>query len=239
MTFAQLLLCIKKNSEKTKKKVKLIDQMKDDEFISADGFEKEEGQQQKTKKRKRSSGEEQNDGKLSVARSLCTSASEFAVVSKFTPKKLDTWIQEQEFKKDQALKDSFFSGVHRMYAFLLDTLTRGEGHVRQAVENDHSLRDAIAQEGAGLLQFINNKARIGLLSGGAVISGKMIQKRENSRTGFAVVEEEQTKEKDGGLPGTTELPGEVQELDVPTTNGGGEGGGEEQPDCEEGMEWFD
>ena len=207
---------------------------RDDEFVSADDPQKEEGP--KTKKRKRAVGEDQNDTRLSAARGLCSSAAEFALVSKFTPKKLETWIQEQEFKRDQALKDSFFSGVHKMYAFLLDAVTRGEGHVRTAVENDHSLRDAIAEEGAGLLQFINNKARIGLLSGGAVISGKMVQKRENSRTGFVVVEEE-TKEHHGGMPGTTELPREVQELDLPA-NEGGEGGGEETGE-DERMGGFD
>jgi hypothetical protein len=212
--------------------------MDHDEFVSADDIQKEEGP--KTKKRKRAVGEDQNDTRLSTARGLCSSAAEFAIVSKFTPKKLDTWIQEQEFKRDQALKDSFFSGVHKMYAFILDALTRGEGHVRQAVENDHSLRDAIAEEGAGLLQFINNKARIGLLSGGAVISGKMSQKRENSRTGFAsAVVEEETKENHGDLPGTTELPGEVQELDLSTTNENEGGGGEQRGEEEEGMEWFD
>lgn len=205
----------------------------DDEFISADDPQKEEP---KTKKRKRGAlGEDQNDTRLGVARGLCSSAAEFALVSKFTPKKLDTWIQEQEFKRDQAVKDSFFTGVHKMYAFLLDALTRGEGHVRQAVENDHSLRDAIAEEGAGLLQFINNKARIGLLSGGAVISGKMIQKRENS----TVVVEKETKEHHGDMPGTTELPGEVQELDILTTNENEGGGGEQRGGEEEGMEWFD
>ena len=222
--------------------MKLIHQMErdNDEFVPADA--KEEGQR-KTKKRKRVSvGEDQNESRLSTARGLCSSAAEFAVVQKFTPKKLESWIQEQEFKKDQALKDSFFSGVHKMYAFLLDAVTRGEGHVRTAVENDHSLRDAIAQEGAGLLEFINNKARIGLLSGGAVISGKMTQRRENSKTGFAsvAIEEEETKEHQqyGSLPGTTELPAEVHELDIPTTETGE--GGREQPDCEEeGVERFD
>ena len=207
---------------------------KDDEFVSADDQQKEEGQP-KNKKRKRSF-EEENETRLSTARGLCSSAAEFALVSKFTPKKLETWIQEQEFKRDQALKDSFFSGVHKMYAFILDAVTRGEGHVRQAVENDHSLRDAIAEEGAGLLQFINNTARIGLLSGGAVISGKMVQKRENSRTASVVVEEE-TKEHHGGMPGTTDLPGEVQELDLPA-NEGGDGGGEETGE-DERMGGFD
>ena len=212
---------------------------KDDEFVYADDQQKEEGQP-KNKKRKRALGEDENETRLSTARGLCSSAAEFALVSKFSPKKLDTWIQEQEFKRDQALKDSFFTGVHKMYAFLLDALTRGEGHVRQAVENDHSLRDAIAEEGAGLLQFINNKARIGLLSGGAVFSGKMIQKRGNSRTGFAsAVVEKETKEHHGDMPGTTELPGEVQELDIPTTNENEGGGGEQRGEEEEGMEWFD
>ena len=181
---------------------------------------------------------------LSNVIDIFTSGVFFTAMWLMARKKLESWIQEQEFKKDQALKDSFFSGVHKMYAFLLDVVTRGEGHVRTAVENDHSLRDAIAQEGAGLLAFINNKARIGLLTGGAVISGKMTQKRENSKTGFAsvaVCEAEETKEQQqhGNLPGTTELPAEVHELDIPFNNETGEGG-REQPDCEEeGVEGFD
>ena len=64
---------------------------KDDEFVSADDQQKEEGKS-KNKKRKRALGEDQNETRLSAARGLCSSAAEFTLVSKFTQRKLETWI---------------------------------------------------------------------------------------------------------------------------------------------------
>ena len=60
-------------------------------------------------------------------------------------------IQKRAFERDSAMRETVFSSLHKLYAFGLDFFSRG-GYVREQVENDLSLRDALEQECGVLLQ---------------------------------------------------------------------------------------
>ena len=73
-----------------------------------------------------------------------------------------------------------FSSFHKLHAFGLDFFSRGEGYVREQIENDLTLRDALQQECGAILQYLNNKSRIVFLSTCDAINRKMIQKQSES-----------------------------------------------------------
>ena len=132
-----------------------------------------------TKKRKTPYDRPAKDTELSdlrkKAESMCKSWEQARIVRRYKKQRLEDWIEQHEFDKDAMLRDTVFDFIHKGYAFGVDFLTKGDGFVRERLENDASLRTSIEDEGRGFVKYLSNKARILMLSAGDVYSGKMEQ----------------------------------------------------------------
>ena len=109
------------------------------------------------------------------AESMCKSWEQAKIVRRYKKQRIEDWIEQHEFDRDAMLRDTVFDFIHKGYAFGVDFLTKGDGFVRERLENDASLRTSIEDEGRGFVKFLSNKARILMLSAGDVYSGKMEQ----------------------------------------------------------------
>ena len=98
------------------------------------------------------------------------------------------------------MRETVFSSLHKLYAFGLDFFSRGGGYVKEQVENDLSVRDALEQECSSLLKYLTNKSKIAFLTTTYVVQGKVVQKQsepviqyaddENHEGGEVVVAED-------------------------------------------------
>ena len=71
-----------------------------------------------------------------------------------------------------------FDFVHRSWAFALDYVTAGNGYVREELEKDLSLLEAITYEGAQIAHLLTNRYKVLLLSLIDVTNGKKRQIKE-------------------------------------------------------------
>ena len=122
--------------------------------------------------------EDDKDELREKAKILCRDPNEFSEVNKMSAKQLKNFCDQKEFKQSAALRSCVFDGIHKMYAFVADFLTKGEGYVQQEMLADQSLRESIEQEAIPLFKFLNNKVKIALLTGNNVVQGKIKQKAE-------------------------------------------------------------
>ena len=122
--------------------------------------------------------EEDKDGIKEKAKSLCRDVEEWSSVCKMSTKQLQSYIDKKEFENNANLRSSVFDGVHRVYAFLADKLSAGDGYVQQKMLQDMSLRESIEDEALPLFKYLNNKAKIAFLSANNVVQGKIKQKAE-------------------------------------------------------------
>jgi hypothetical protein len=113
------------------------------------------------------------------AKIMCRDSEEYSSVNKMSAKQLKSFVDQKEFDQCAALRGSVFDGIHKMYAFVADTITGGEGYVQAQMLSDQSLRESIEQEALPLFKYLNNKVRIALLTGNNVVQGKMKQKAES------------------------------------------------------------
>ena len=127
------------------------------------------------KKRKR----ENDDGGLSdlkqKARLYCSCPQQWKSVSKYGLKRMEEFVQEKEFERQQQLFDNIFGFAHQFLALALDTVTKSNGFVQTEIENDLSLRQAIEAEGARFVQFLNNRWKLLALTSVDVFNGKRKQ----------------------------------------------------------------
>lgn len=131
----------------------------------------------KAKKRKREQPDESELAALKQrARVYVKCPEQWKCIGRYNAKRLTEWLEEQEFSQSKALHASVFGFVHTLWALTLDTLTRGDGHVRQEIENDLSLRQCIEEEGARFVALLNNKCKLAALSSVGVFNGKKIQR---------------------------------------------------------------
>ena len=130
-----------------------------------------------TGKKRKHEKEEDLTELRAIAKSFCSCPEQWKSVSRYKKERLQEFVDSKNFEKDQAMRQTVFSSLHKLYAFGLDFLTRGGGHVREQVENDLSLRDSLEQECGSLLQYLNNKAKIAFLSSTNIIQGKVVQKQ--------------------------------------------------------------
>ena len=94
-------------------------------------------------------------------------------------KKLQKFIEQKIFECDTNLSDSIMDGIHKAYAFLVDKATKSNGYVQTQILADDSLKESLKNEAIPLLQFLNNKLKIALLTGNNVIQGKMEQRESD------------------------------------------------------------
>ena len=77
------------------------------------------------------------------------------------------------------MRETVFSSLHKLYAFGLDLVSRGDGHVREQIENDLSLKDSLEQECSSLLKYLTNKSKIAFLTTTDVVKGKSFKNKAN------------------------------------------------------------
>ena len=117
------------------------------------------------KKRKRTEDDKTNTDELKKrARLFCKCPEQWRSVSKYNPKRLEEFVNEQTFSQDQVLYDGVFDFAHSMYALLLDKLSGGEGYVEQELKADVSLRQCIEVEMANVCQYLTNRYKLAALS---------------------------------------------------------------------------
>jgi hypothetical protein len=169
--------------------------------------------------------EDDKDELRQKAKILCRDSNEFSEVNKMSAKQLRSFVDQKEFDQSAALRGSVFDGIHRMYAFVADKLSGGEGFVQEQVLSDQSLRESIEQEALPLFQYLNNKVRIALLTGNNVVQGKIKQKAESPvvQEIFEVKENEESA-------GSSETPNFLGENPVSDLGGTEEGGEEGEED---------
>ena len=147
--------------------------------------------------------EDDRDELREKAKILCRDSEEYSSVNKMSAKQLKSFVDQKEFDQCAALRGSVFDGIHKMYAYVADVLTRGEGYVQEQMLSDQSLRESIEQEALPLFKYLNNKVRIALLTGNNVVQGKMKQKAESP-----VIQEILDVEENGTSCETTDVLGE-------------------------------
>lgn len=182
----------------------------------------------KTKKRKPDSDgaepaaeqkETEEDTLRKKARFYTKSAEQWKVVSRYAPKRLEEFVQEKEFENKKEFQTSIMGGCHQVLATVVDKLAKGEGHVREHILADVSLRKAIEEEGADFVQYFSNKVKIAVLSILDVANGKREQyangpRRHSEESGGARIEEEPINDSDQGR-NQEEEEGEIRGTEGP------------------------
>lgn len=182
----------------------------------------------KTKKRKPDSDgaepaaeqkETEEDTLRKKARFYTKSPEQWKVVSRYAPKRLEEFVQEKEFETKKEFQTSIMDGFHQIMASGIDKITGGEGHVREHILADVSLRKALEEEGADFVQYFNNKIKIAVLSVLDIANGKRRQFasrpcRQSEESGGARIEEEPINDSDQGR-NQEEEEGEIRGTEGP------------------------
>ncbi len=205
------------------------------EFLAGDSTGNSAGNVDRpVKKKKRSrktpysrSEDTELSGLRAEAKSLCSCYEQYRSVARYSKDRLRDWVESKKFDQDSAMRASLFDFVHKGYAFALDFVTKGGGHVRQQIESNTSLRTAIEQEGRDLVRFMNNKVKIATLTATGIVEGKMEQStlKKNSLPFVeeVVVNEQQYPEQPEQQPDFGNQPTEqTVDMVVVPDNGGGE-----------------
>ena len=130
-----------------------------------------------TGKKRKHEKEEDLTELRAIAKSFCSCPEQWKSVSRYKKERLQEFVDAKNFERDQAMRETVFSSLHKLFAFGLDLVSRGDGHVREQIENDLSLRDALEQECGSLLKYLTNKSKIVFLTTTDTINGKMIQRQ--------------------------------------------------------------
>ena len=187
------------------------------------------GKVTKTKRKRKTPYSKDGDPELQelrkTAKSFCSCYEQWRSISKYKKERLKDWVEQKNFDRDSQLKDNIFNFIHKAYAKIIDLTSKGDGHVRDHLENDVSLRGAIEDEGRDLIRFLNNKSKILMLSISDVYQGKVEQRIEEKKKPNIEIEII-----DNGI-GETEA-----ETDKDYTGGGGDMDMEENVEQEEASE---
>ena len=121
------------------------------------------------------------------ARLYCKCPEQWKAVSRYNTKRLEEFCTEQEFTNQKELYNSIFGFVHSMIGMAMDTVSGGDGHVRDEIESDISLRQAIEHEGSHFAQLLSNRFKILALTLIDTYNGK--QKEIKQRPPVPIIEE--------------------------------------------------
>ena len=129
-----------------------------------------------TKKRKTTADRSsEHDALKKRARLHCKCPEQWKIVSRYNTKRLGEFVEEQDFMNSQQLYESIFGFAHQLLGLVMDTLTKGDGHVQREIENDLSLRHAIEQEGSMFVNFLTNRFKIAALTTIDTFNGKQLE----------------------------------------------------------------
>jgi hypothetical protein len=144
------------------------------------------------KKKTRSKPYDKGDPELqdmrAQAKSLCNSYEQYRSVSKYKKERLRDWLEQKKFDSDAQLHETVFSFAHTAYAFAIDFLTKGGGHVRDRLSNDLTLRTAIEDEGRDMVKYLTNKSKIAFLTVSDTWEGKLEQRVQKKNDTPAIEE---------------------------------------------------
>jgi hypothetical protein len=128
-------------------------------------------------KRKRKAIEDKDglDELKRQARLYCKCPEQWRSVSRYAPKRLAEFCQEQQFSRDQQMYDNIFDAAHHMYAFAMDKLSRGNGYVENDLKSDVSLRECIEVELMAVCRFLTNRWKFMALSSIDIANAKRRQ----------------------------------------------------------------
>ena len=135
------------------------------------------------------------------AKSLCNSYEQYRSVSRYKKERLRDWLEQKQFDSDAALHETVFSFAHQAYAFAVDFMTKGGGHVKDRLSNDLTLRTAVEDEGRDMVKYLTNKSKIAFLTVSDTWEGKLEQRSIKKQNEPVVIEEIQEY---NGTTGTTE-----------------------------------
>ena len=131
---------------------------------------------QVTNKKRRAEKPPVDDDLRKRAQLYCTCPEQWRSVSRYSAERLAQFVSENQFREEQHLHNTIFSFVQRGLAFLADKFSAGGGYVQEQIENDESLRAAIAAEGGNFVGLLNNKVKLFSLMAVDTATGKMNQK---------------------------------------------------------------
>ena len=109
------------------------------------------------------------------AQLFCTCPEMWRSVSRYNKERMETFVQENEFRQAQALQLQVFDFMQRSLAFVTDKLSGGGGYVQEQIENDQNLRTAIQAEAGNFISLLNNKVKLFALMASDTCVGKMNQ----------------------------------------------------------------
>ena len=125
-----------------------------------------------TKKRKRSTTNELR----TKARFYCNCPEQWRSVSKYSEKRLTDFVHEREFSDERNLHDSIFNFAVSILGTVLDITMKGNSHIKNEIESDESLKQAIRLEGSNFVSYLNNRFKIVSLTAIDVFNAKQKQK---------------------------------------------------------------
>jgi hypothetical protein len=128
----------------------------------------------KAQKRKRDHAETNTELKQK-ARLLCRCSEQWKIVSRYSDQRLMEFVQERTFEQQQQLYNTVFGFAHTLWALSMDIILKGNGFVKQQIENDLSLRQAIEEEGVNFVSFLNNRCKFMALTAVDCFNGKRQQ----------------------------------------------------------------
>ena len=128
----------------------------------------------KALKRKREHAETNNELRQK-ARLYCQCPQQWKSVSRYSDQRLMEFVQEKQFDQQRHLYNTVFGFAHTLWALSMDIILKGNGFVKQQIENDLSLRDAIEEEGVNFVSFLNNRCKFMALTTVDCFNGKRQQ----------------------------------------------------------------
>ena len=129
-----------------------------------------------TKRKKKSVEDKENTEDLKRrARLYCKCPEQWRSISRYAPKRLEEFCQEQEFNRDEKMYNGIYEFAHSMYALAMDKLSLGDGYVEQELKADISLRQCIEIECGQLCKYLTNRYKFLALSTVDVTNGKRRQ----------------------------------------------------------------
>ena len=128
----------------------------------------------KALKRKRDNAETNTELKQK-ARLLCQCPEQWKSVSRYSDQRLMEFVQEKQFDQQRHLYNTVFGFTHTLWALAMDIILKGNGFVKQQIENDLSLRDAIEEEGVNFVSLFNNRCKFMALTTVDCFNGKRQQ----------------------------------------------------------------
>ena len=133
------------------------------------------------------------------AKAWCKTPEEWLAVQQLSRKKLEEFVQRKEFESSKEFSNQVFSFMHGMLALVLDTVSRGDGYVKEEIMNDLSLRESIELECKDIVHYLHNKTKLILLSSIDVYNGKCKEIANRPDIEEVVEEEEKGSATSGDL----------------------------------------